>query len=65
LGCFTDLGKEVSKTTVQLILKPVVGQVANLRPIVNRPAGSTHNAGERPHRLWLTAIEMTDTRQCD
>jgi len=24
----------------------LVGQVVNLRPIVNRPAGSTHNAGE-------------------
>jgi len=33
-----------------------VGQVVNLRPIVNRPAGSNHNAGERPHRLRLAAM---------
>jgi len=29
----------------------LVGQVVNLRPIVNRPAGSKHNAGETPAPL--------------
>src|ERR1700722_12077153 len=31
---------------------PIVGQVANLRPIVNRPSGITTNARTRSPPLW-------------